>query len=138
LGMVTPLYLASLLIERGNILERAWFRKQLSTVWLGDKVYPIYGANLVAAVAFLGTGILMLSLTFAGKLGMESDTPEVVGMIRVVAEWVTDATQSIPFVNVLFGVLLVGSLIWYVRRALADKENEGGVDQDEVDCCHKE
>jgi cytochrome c-type biogenesis protein len=123
LGMVTPLYLASLLIERGNILERPWLKKQLTTVRLGEKAYPVYSSNIVAAVVFVGTGLLMLSLTFAGKLGMQSDESEVVALIQTVAEKVTALTQSIPLINVIFGLALIGGLYWFIRRAVSGKND---------------
>lgn len=139
LGMVTPLYLASLLIERGNILERPWFKKQLTTIKIGTHAYPIYGSNIAAAVVFVGTGLLMLGLTLTGKLGMESDESEITGMIQTVAEEVTAATQSIPLINVIFGLLLIGGMYWFVRKALAKKNSRPSHQKENgVDCCHKE
>lgn len=118
LGMVTPLYLASLLIERGNILERPWFKKELMEVKLGDSRYTIYGSNVVAAVVFVGTGLIMLGLALTGKLGMQTDESKVVESIQVVAERVTDITRSVPLANGVFAVLVIGGLYWFIKRAI--------------------
>lgn len=133
LGMVTPLYLASLLIDRGNFLEREWIKKEVTRVRIGGKIYSVLGANIVAAVMFVGTGILMLGLTLTGKLGMDSDDSAVVRMIRIVAERVTVATAAIPFINVMFVLVLIGGLYWFIRRALSS--DSGDIKGKKVDCC---
>jgi len=134
--MVTPLYLASLLIERGNILEQPWLKREVTSIRLGNLVYPVYGSNIIAAFVFVGSGLLILGLAFTGKLGMTVDDSHVAAMIQGVAEKVTGVTQSIPFVNVAFGIILVGGLYWFVRRAMLDKGDNSNDDESGPDCCN--
>ncbi len=117
LGMVAPLYVASILIERGNVLEKPWFKKQLMEVKLGDSRYSVYGSNVVAAVVFVGTGLIMLGLVLTGKLGMQSDDSGMAESVQTVAEKVTDMTRSVPLANVIFAVLIAGGLYWLIRQA---------------------
>ncbi len=133
LGMVAPLYLASLWLKRGNILERPWFRKRLGAVRLGDKTYPVYGSNAAAAAVFIGTGVLMLALTFSGRLGMDSEQSEVAAAARAAAEKVTQLTASVPLVNVIFGLLLLGGLGWFIRRSLSERGSEVDNKEEELE-----
>ena len=133
LGMVAPLYLASLLIDRGNILERSWLKKQWGTIRLGRAAYPIYGSNLLAAFVFVGTGMVLLGLAWSGKLGMPADQSGVTTLIYAVAERVTAVTGRLPFINVLFALVLASGLYWFVRQARAERKRQ---ETGEVDCCH--
>lgn len=104
LGMVVPLYLAALFIERGNFLTRPIFRKTLFTIWLGGNVYPVLITNLLAAIMFLGVGVITLGLVFTGKLAMPVGPSPIVNSV---AWTVTKWTERWPIANFLFGIGVV-------------------------------
>src|SRR3989344_8519297 len=61
LGMVTPLYLASLFLHKGNIMEKPFLKKKITQISIGEKIYPIFVSNIIGGLIFLITGILMLA-----------------------------------------------------------------------------
>jgi cytochrome c biogenesis protein CcdA len=118
LGMVTPLYLASLFIDKRNILEKPIFRKQIGKVSIAGKVYPLIISNIIAAVVFTIAGGAMLILMSAGMIGMPSDHSPIVGTINNIAMLVDEITTSIPGLNLAFA--LIGAYLLYklVKRAV--------------------
>lgn len=117
LGMVAPLYLAALFIERGNFLARPIFRKTLFTIKLGDKAYPVLITNLLAAIMFFGVGVITLGLVFTGKLAMPvGPSPIVNNVAWAVTKW----TERWPIVNIVFGLgitYLVYRIIKMTRKS---------------------
>ncbi len=110
-GMVAPLYLASVLIDRKNILDRPLLRKNLAALNLFGRNFDILTTNAIAAAIFLITGIATISLTKMGLLGMNLGNSGTTKTIQQVAWAVTDWSQKIPFINILF-ILVVGWIIY--------------------------
>ena len=119
MGMVTPLYIASLLIERGNILDRPWLRKKLFTIKLGDRWFPVFVTNVGAAVIFIGVGVLTVILTLTGRLGMSMGEMEIIKKINGVAFRVSEMTGRVPGLDVIF--VLVGLCLLYRLVKSANK-----------------
>jgi cytochrome c-type biogenesis protein len=111
LGMVSPLYVASVFIDRGNILEKPWLKKSMGVVELGGKKYRILVSNLVAAGIFLITGLLMIWLTSSGRLAMPTAESAVTQGIKEVAVKVTEVTRHLPVLN--WGFLVGGVYLMY-------------------------
>lgn len=63
LGMVAPLLISGYFIDAQKIFNKAVFNKKIGRFVL---------SNLIAAGIFIPTGLLILYLTFAGKLSMET------------------------------------------------------------------
>ena len=63
LGMVTPLLISGYFIDAQKIFNKAVFNKKIGKFVL---------SNLIAAGIFIPAGIVILYLTFAGKLSMET------------------------------------------------------------------
>ena len=63
LGMVTPLLISGYFIDAQKIFNKAVFNK---------KIGPFVLSNLIAGLIFIPTGLLILYLTFTGKLSMET------------------------------------------------------------------
>ena len=103
-GMVTPLYVASLLIEKGNILEQPWLRKKLFTIRLGGRQWPVFVTNLTAAVIFIGVGGLTIVLTLTGSLSMSMGETSIIKTINELTFRITELTDRIPSLNVIFAV----------------------------------
>lgn len=117
-GMVAPLYFASAFIEKRNILERPLLRRNLGTLRLAGREYPIFVSNLIAAAIFSLTGSLLILLTQAGMLGMPTEESQVTKTIQQTAMIVSRLTNTIPWVNWLFalvGVYLVYRVIKSAR-----------------------
>lgn len=122
LGMVTPLYLASALIEKRNILEKPLFRKTVTTLTLGKHTYQILVSNLVAAAIFALTGSLIIILTLTGKLGMPGANSSVTRTIQATATTVTNLTSQIPGINLAFA-LVGGYIIYRLLKSAGRKDN---------------
>lgn len=118
LGMVAPLYLASLFIEKRNILEKPLMRKKLTVLTLGKKQYPIFVTNVIAALIFFITGGLTLILASAGMLGMPTAHSPIVKAINNTALQVTELTESIPGLNLVFAIIGAYLLYKFIKSAL--------------------
>lgn len=102
LGMVTPLYLASLFIDRRNVLEKPFFRKSFREVIFLGKTRMITVSNFISFIMFTGIGLLTIFLSLAGKLAMERSEESITEMIQSVAINVTSFVQKIPGLDLLF------------------------------------
>jgi len=109
LGMVTPLYLASVFIDEKKLLDKPIMKRQVTSLNLGGKTYPIFVANIVAGVTFGITGTLLLYLTLIGKLGMPEPTKLNLQLNRL--------TQN-PWLNLVFALIGLYLLYKLIRRAL--------------------
>ena len=109
LGMVTPLYLTSVFIDQNQLLEKPIMKRQITSLVLGSKTYPIFVANIIAGVTFGITGTVLLYLTLIGKLGM----PEPAKLNLQL----NSLTQN-PWLNLVFGLIGLYLLYKLIRRAL--------------------
>lgn len=106
-GMVAPLYLASILIDRKNILDRPWLRKNLAAVKLFGRSFDILTTNIIAAAVFLITGITTIILTKLGLLGMNLGNSQTTKTIQQVAWTVTDWSRGVPGINIIFLLVVI-------------------------------
>jgi len=118
LGMVTPLYLAGLLIDKKNVLAVPWLRRPIGEFKLGKKTYLVLVTNLVSFVLFSLIGMATIFLTLSGRLSMGASEASVTRSIQTVALAVTGWVEKLIFLDWLF-VILVGwglyrlyQLIW--------------------------
>lgn len=107
LGMVAPLYLASALIDRKNILDRPLMRKSVGTINLFGKKYYILVSNMLAAAVFLITGLATISLTKLGLLGMGASQSQATKLIQNVAFQVSDFVKGVPGINLIFLIAII-------------------------------
>lgn len=117
LGMVTPLYLGALFIHKYNLLSKPIFKKQVTRIRIGSVHYPIFVSNLIASTIFICVGIFMLVLTYQGRLGMSPQEAAVARSINQVALGITEFTDSIPGVNILF-ILVISFLGYRLLKAI--------------------
>lgn len=117
LGMVTPLYVASLMIDKGNILSNPWLRKPLGEVKLGKKSYLILITNVVSFAMFTLIGLTTIFLTLSGKLSMGSSEDSMAKFIQKVAHEVTVLVQKIPLLDLVF-LVLAGYLLYKLYKTL--------------------
>jgi len=121
LGMVAPLYLASLFIDQKNLLEKPIFKKQLSVINFRNKQYPIFVSNLIAAVIFAITGILTIILSSAGMLAMPTGESGITKMISQTALNITQLTDKIPGLNFIFAILITYLLYLFIKKIFNPK-----------------
>jgi len=122
LGMVTPLYLASLFIDKRNILEKPILRKSFREVIFMGKAHMITVSNLVSFVMFVGIGLFTIFLSLAGKLAMERSEEGVTDMIQSVALAVSAFVQKIPGLDLLFVAVALFLLYKFITYFSSDKD----------------
>ena len=123
LGMVTPLYLASLFIDKRNLLEKPIFRRPFREVTFLGKPHMITISNLISFIMFAGMGVLIIFLALSGKLAMNRSEESVTQMIQSVAVSVTSFVQKIPGLDLVF-LLLSGLLLYTFIKYIISKNKE--------------
>lgn len=131
LGMVAPLYLTALFFSKKNLLEKPILKKKITEVALLGRIYPIFVSNIMGAAIFFVTGFAMAVLAAMGKVSMPSGDDSSTKAIGAVAMRVSEITNNIPFVNLIFA-LLVGILVWKVIRELSKNKKKKKHDES---CC---
>ncbi|MCA9343139.1 hypothetical protein H6804_00245 [Candidatus Nomurabacteria bacterium] len=121
LGMVTPLYLASLFIDRRNFLEKPVFRKPFREVVFLGKTHMITVSNLVSFVMFAGIGLLTIFLSLSGKLAMDRSEASVTQTIQNVAVSVTTIVQKIPGLDIFFVLVAFWLLYKFLKYINQEK-----------------
>lgn len=119
LGMVTPLYLASLFIDKRNFLAKPIFRKPFREVTFLGKTHVITVSNMVSFVMFVGMGLLTIFLSLSGKLAMNRSEESVTQAIQNVAVSVTTFVQKIPGLDIIFTLVafwLLYKFLKYINR----------------------
>lgn len=122
LGMVTPLYLASLFIDKRNLLEKPIFRKPFRKVTYMGKTHLITVSNLISFIMFTGMGILIIFLALSGKLAMNRNEESMTEMIQNIAFLITSVVQKIPGLDSVF-LLLSGFLLYKLIKYIVSKNN---------------
>jgi len=120
LGMVTPLYLASIFIDKRNVLEKPIFRKPIREVVIGGKSHMITFSNLISFIMFAGIGITTIFLSLAGKLAMDRNEAGVTEKIQAVATNVTVLVRNIPGLDLIF-LIVAGFLLYRFWKEVTDK-----------------
>jgi len=119
LGMVTPLYLASMFIDKRNLLEKPIFRRPFREVTFLSKTHTITISNLISFIMFTGIGVLIIFLALSGKLAMNRSEESVTQLIQSVAVSVTSFVQKIPGLDVIFtltALWLLHKFVKYVQK----------------------
>lgn len=122
LGMVTPLYLASVFVHKSNILSKPWLKKKLTEVSVGARSYPVFVSNIVAAAIFVVTGVIMIILTLTGHLGMTVAESQVTKTINAVAWRVTEMVGTVPGIDL--AAAAIGGYLLYAFIRSATREGQ--------------
>lgn len=134
LGMVFPLYLASLFINKKNILSNPILRKSLIKFTFLDKQRNITVSTLVGSAVFFLSGILMIIITLSGKVSMPSGDESITKSINQVAMNVTNLTSKVPFVNVLFIIFIIIFVV-YIFKQVKNESTNKKIKMDSKSCC---
>lgn len=114
LGMVIPLLAISLFLS-GKMPAVGLLRKRLMSIHLAGHEFPIITSNLIAAVIFLITGILIFVLTLTGGLSMDQSE----GFTRLIqdsARWVDMQFGTSWLANVVLALGIVSLLYWIAKK----------------------
>lgn len=117
-GMVAPLYIASLFIDKRNILKKPIMQKQVGKVSFAGKEYPLIVSNIIAALVFAFAGAVMLLLMSTGAIGMPSGHSGIVKIINDIAFYIDYKTASIPGLNFLFACVGAYLLYRFIKNAV--------------------
>lgn len=115
LGMVTPLYLASIFIDKRNILQKPIFRKPFREVTFFGKTHMITVSNLISFAIFVSIGLLIIFLSLSGKLSMAQSEESVTKLIQSVAVSVTAFVQKIPGLDIIFTLVALWLLYKFIK-----------------------
>lgn len=124
MGMVFPLYLASLFIDKKNILQNPVLRKSVADFEFLGKKRNVTVSTILGSTVFFISGITMILLTASGKVSMPTGDDSVTKSISGVALRVTEITSKVPFSNFLFILLLVALVIYFIKRLRKEAKSE--------------
>lgn len=136
LGMVTPLYVAAVFIDKGNIMDKPILKRRVMNLTIAGHMYPVFVSNIVASIIFIITGVGMILLAGAGKLGMTVAQSAMTKTIHGVALRVTDITGQNPVFDILFVLAGVFILYRFIKQGMRGPSS----DERHTDhaCCHTE
>lgn len=115
LGMVAPLYLASLFIDKRNLLERPIFRRPFREITFLGKTHMVTVSNLISFIIFVGMGILIIFLSLSGSLAMNRGEESATELIQSVAISTTAFVQKIPGLEVIFTLVALFLLYKFIK-----------------------
>lgn len=122
-GIVFPLFLLGLFFEKGYW---KWGMKlQQKTLRFGALTVTL--ANFLSFLIFTTTGFVFLVLTMLDKTQMGESA---IGFGIAVKSWVqatSEPVRSIPYGEYVFGAILLGLFVFFIRRALA--RGKGNLDK---------
>ena len=119
LGLVTPLYLASIFIDKQNFLTRPLFRKPIREVSFLGKKRVISVSNFVSFLMFVGIGVVTIFLSLSGKLAMSRSEENITQTIQDVAVSVTAFVHKLPGLDIIFILItlwLLYSFFRYIKK----------------------
>ncbi|MDO8742978.1 MAG: cytochrome c biogenesis protein CcdA [Candidatus Azambacteria bacterium] len=117
-GMVAPLFLISLFLDRINFKEKFQqiFHKPIQ-YRLGGKEISITISETVSGITFLVMGILILYLAFTNRLFMQAGgyQTDINIYLTKVLQSISGVAQAVPeYVWALLLVIIIGGVVWRV------------------------
>ncbi|MCA9371473.1 cadmium-translocating P-type ATPase [Candidatus Woesebacteria bacterium] len=122
-GMVTPLYIASAIIHKKNILQKPFLRKVLTTITIGKNIFPIFLSNVIAFFVFALTATIMLLLTATGGLGMSVAESAVAKQINRIALEGTAIVNTLPGLDVIFAIMGIYLIMKFLRTVFEKQKS---------------
>lgn len=122
LGMVTPLYLTSLFIEKGNFLANPVLRRPLFSAKLFGKTYPVTLSNLTSFIMFVGIGLTLIFLSLSGRLSMTGAEEASTRAIQAAAANFTILVGKVPGLDVIFTIFSAILLYKFISHVFKTKK----------------
>ena len=125
LGMVTPLFVLSLLIDRSEVTKKLFiFRRTVSYSVLGKKV-TLSISSLFSGAMFLGMGLYILFLAVNNNLSSHNDVSVSINIaLTQVIDFVSQYTRVLP--EPVWAVLFLGIFGLIVKKAWDQLEAYSG------------
>ncbi len=121
-GIVFPLFVMGLLYKKK--LWRASRKLQEKKVTIAKFTTSL--ANFLSFLIFTGAGLFFLVMAITGGDEVNSSSSELAVRIKYWVDMLTEPIRAIPFSNILFGLLLIGLVVYLVslaRREMHDEED---------------
>jgi len=121
-GIVFPLFLLALFAEKGY--DKWSMKLQQKTLSFGN--FKVGLANFISFLIFSVTGFVLLILAMTNRIQMGEGAVQFSITLRHWIDVLTKPISAIPYSQYIFGVILIGALVYFIRRALrrADKEDD--------------
>lgn len=133
LGMVFPLLIMGLLLERG--LWKQGMQLRTKTLTLGSQQFLL--TNLITFVIFTGTGLVFLYLTLTNRLQMTQGATQFGIVFKNWGDRFANLINHVPYGEAIFGGLLTVLIGWTIYAALQRPATmEEPTSNDEPPKCH--
>lgn len=125
LGMVTPLFVLSLILDRSRMTDRLFGARKPITLHFFGKDVTVRISDLLAGATFTIMGVLTLFWAFTGNLTMHSELQISVNVyLTKVQLWLNQFIGGVP--QYVWAILIVGIFAWIATAAAKQfkKENK--------------
>lgn len=123
LGMVTPLFVLSLILDRSRMTDRLFGARKPITLRLFGKDVMVRISDLLAGLTFTIMGILTLIWASTGNLAMHSELQINVNIYLTKIElWLNRFIGGIP--QYVWAILVVGIFAWLFTAAVKQFKKE--------------
>lgn len=119
-GIVFPLFLLSLLFEKG--IQKRMMSLRTKTLKLGSYQTPL--SNFISFLIFTMTGIVFLVLALTDRLQMNEAAVNFAIELKAWVDTVTMPIKNIPYSETLFAFLLLCIFIYFIYLGI--KDGKGG------------
>lgn len=119
-GIVFPLFLLSLLFEKG--IQKRMMSLRSKTLKIGDYQTPI--SNFISFLIFTSTGIIFLILALTDRLQMNEQAVDLSIKFKAWVDTVTAPIKSIPYSEPLFAFLLIGIFIYFIYSGIKNGKDK--------------
>lgn len=117
-GIVFPLFILSLFLEKELWKWTAKLRQK--TLTFGN--FKVLLSNFISFLIFTITGTVFLILVMTDRLQMNEATIELAIQLKSWIDTVTRPIKAIPYSEFIFGAILIGVLIYFIRIALRSEK----------------
>ncbi|MEK7465720.1 MAG: cytochrome c biogenesis CcdA family protein [Patescibacteria group bacterium] len=117
LGMVTPLFVLSFILDRSRLTERLFIAREPFRLRLFGKEMAVRISDLLAGVTFTVMGILTFIWAFTGNLAMHSELQINVNIyLTKFQQWLDQFIGGIP--QYVWAILFIGIFTWLITIAI--------------------
>ncbi len=119
-GIVFPLFLLSLFFQKG--LQKWMLGLKKRTIQLGT--LQVLLSSFISFLLFTGSGIIFLVLALTNRLQMNDQAVETSITFKYWIDKISNPIQNIPYSQYIFGVILAGILIYFIRLAVKEGDKK--------------
>ena len=117
-GIVFPLFLLSLFAEKGY--DKWGMKFQQKTVSFGN--FKVALSNFISFLIFTVTGFIFLIFAMTNRIQLGEGAVQFSIALKHWIDVLVKPINAIPYSEYIFGVILVGVMVYFIRRALHQKQ----------------